>query len=110
MRIILLLVFIAISVRFALYIWSRKGHRQIARGMRTIAAVNAVMAAYREGDYETGLQKTEGLKDGFSKTAEYCFFAARCCIISVGWAKPKPACAKACLWKMNHRGVRWCIT
>jgi len=42
--------------------------------MRTIAAVNAVMAAYREGDYETGLQKTEGLKDGFSKTAEYCFF------------------------------------
>lgn len=33
-----------------------------------------VMAAYRQGDYETALQKTEDLKEGFSKTAAYCFF------------------------------------
>jgi len=77
MRIILILLVSAIVVRLALQFWSRKGHRAIARGVRTIATVNAIMAAYREGDYETGLQKAEALKDPmhpFSKTAEYCFF------------------------------------
>src|SRR5438874_2364727 len=74
MRTVLILVFIAIAIRIALYVWSHKGHRAISRGMRTIAGINAVMAAYREGNYEAGLQKAEGLKDPFSKTAEYCFF------------------------------------
>jgi tetratricopeptide (TPR) repeat protein len=74
MRAVVILVFIAIAIRIALYVWSHKGHRRISRGMRTIAGINAVMAAYHEGDYETGLQKAESLKDPFSKTAEYCFF------------------------------------
>jgi tetratricopeptide (TPR) repeat protein len=74
MRVILLLIVLAILLRLALQFWSRKGHRAIARGIRTISAINGVMAAYREGDYETGLQKAEGLKQGFTKTAEYCFF------------------------------------
>ncbi len=77
MRIIVILVLTAIVLRLALQFWSRKGHRAIARGIRTIATVNAIMAAYREADYETGLQKAEALKDPmhpFSKTAEYCFF------------------------------------
>jgi len=37
-------------------------------------ALKAVMAAYRMGDYALALQKAEGLKDGSSNTAEYCFF------------------------------------
>ena len=74
MRAIALLIVLAVLLRLALQFWSRKGHRAIARGIRTISAINGVMAAYREGDYETGLQKAEGLKHGFTKTAEYCFF------------------------------------
>jgi len=51
MRTVVILVFIAIAIRIGLYVWSHKGRRAISRGMRTIAAINAVMAAYREGDY-----------------------------------------------------------
>jgi tetratricopeptide (TPR) repeat protein len=64
-------------VRALIWFWSHKGHRQIARGIRTISAINAVMAAYREGDYEAGLKNAEGLKNPLnplSKSAEYCFF------------------------------------
>ena len=32
------------------------------------------MAAYRAGDYSTALNATEGLRDGTSKTARYCFY------------------------------------
>lgn len=32
------------------------------------------MAAYKAGDYSTALKATEGLKDGESKTAPYCFY------------------------------------
>ena len=77
MRLILLLLLAAVLVRALIWFWAHKGHRQIARGMRTISAINAVMAAYRAGDYETGLQKAEALKDPlnpFKKSAEYCFF------------------------------------
>ncbi len=42
--------------------------------IRTTKAINAVMAAYRGGDYRTALQRAESLKDGSSNTAEYCFF------------------------------------
>jgi len=77
MRLIILILFAALVVRAAVWFWAHKGHRQIARGVRMISAINAIMAAYREGDYETGLQKAEALKDPFkplSKSAEYCFF------------------------------------
>ena len=68
------IVFVLLTVAVWVYfrIWSR--HRAIARGIRITRAIDAVMAAYREGDYETALQKAEDLKNGFSKTAAYCFF------------------------------------
>jgi len=65
---------IAVVAWVSLRIWSRKGHRAIGRGLRRIGALDAVIAAYRHGDYETALQKTEDLKEGFSKTAAHCFF------------------------------------
>jgi tetratricopeptide (TPR) repeat protein len=74
MRLIILILLVAIVVRALIWFWAHKGHRQIARGMRTISAINAVMAAYREGDYETGLQKAESLKGHPDNKAEYCFF------------------------------------
>ena len=77
MRLVLLLILGALVLRAALWFWAHKGHRQIVRGMRTISAINAIMAAYREGDYEAGLQKAEALKDPLNplkKSAEYCFF------------------------------------
>src|SRR5437764_14952728 len=46
----------------------------IVPAIRTTKAINAVMAAYRGGDYRTALQRAESLKDGSSNTAEYCFF------------------------------------
>jgi tetratricopeptide (TPR) repeat protein len=70
---IILLIVAAVAVWILLWVWSHKGHGAIARGLRTIGALELVIAAYREGDYETALQKTEALKLGFSKTAEYCF-------------------------------------
>jgi tetratricopeptide (TPR) repeat protein len=77
MRLTILILLAALVVRAVVWFWAHKGHRQIARGMRMISAINAIMAAYREGDYEAGLQKAEALKDPFkplSKSAEYCFF------------------------------------
>lgn len=77
MRLILFLLLAALFVRALIWFVTHKGHRQIARGMRTVSAINAVMALYRAGDYETGLQKAEALKDPlnpFKKSAEYCFF------------------------------------
>ncbi len=71
---IVLLILIAVAAWVSLRVWSRKGHRAIGRGLRRIGALDAVIAAYRQGDYETALQRTEDLKDGFSKTAAYCFF------------------------------------
>ena len=77
MRLIVLILLAAILVRALIWFWAHKGHRQIARGIKTISAINGIMAAYREGDYETGLKKAEGLKDPLNplkKSAEYCFF------------------------------------
>ena len=71
---IILLIAVAVALWLLLWVWSHKGHRAIARGLRTIGTLNAVISAYREGDYETALQKTDDLKPGISKTAEYCFF------------------------------------
>ena len=68
------LIWLAIALLVYYLIWGRKGNGVIAREIRMITASKAVMAAYRDGDYALALQKTEGLKDGSSKTAEYCFF------------------------------------
>jgi tetratricopeptide (TPR) repeat protein len=46
----------------------------IVREARMVLAVSSVTASYRAGDYVSALQKTERLKDGESKTPEYCFF------------------------------------
>jgi tetratricopeptide (TPR) repeat protein len=75
---LLILIFVAAIVLGALiWFWVHKGNGQIARGIKMIAVINAIMAAYREGHYEAGLEKAEELKDPFkplSTTAEYCFF------------------------------------
>jgi len=55
-------------------IWRWKSESPIARGFRRLKVMEAVSAAYREGDYALSLEKAEGLKDGFTKTAEYCFY------------------------------------
>lgn len=74
----LIILFLGIAVSLAIYYliwyWGHRGHRQIARGTRTINALEAVTASYRAGDYQTALHQAEGLKHGFSKTPEYCFF------------------------------------
>jgi len=71
------ILFIGIAVSLLLYylIWygGHRGHRQIARGIQTLNALEAVQASYRAGDYQTGLQQSEALKRGSSKTPEYCF-------------------------------------
>ena len=38
------------------------GNGVIAQAIRTARAMNTAMAAYRIGDYDTALQKAEGLK------------------------------------------------
>jgi tetratricopeptide (TPR) repeat protein len=43
-------------------------------GLRLRNSREAVMAAYRPGDYSTALSASEGLKDGTSKTGPYCFY------------------------------------
>jgi tetratricopeptide (TPR) repeat protein len=55
------------------FVGGHKGIRAIAQAFGTSKAMNAVMAAYRNGDYITALQRTERLKNGQEKTGEYCF-------------------------------------
>src|SRR2546427_13218547 len=69
-----LVFWIAIAVFVCYQIWSRNRDGAIVHAIRTTKAINAVMAAYRGGDYRTALQRAESLKDGSSNTAEYCFF------------------------------------
>jgi tetratricopeptide (TPR) repeat protein len=68
------LIWIALAVLIYFLYFGRKRDGLIARAIRTMKAINAVMAAYREGDYETGLQKAEALKNHPDNKAEYCFF------------------------------------
>jgi tetratricopeptide (TPR) repeat protein len=42
--------------------------------LSTKSAREALMSAYRAGDYTTALAKTEGLKNGSEATGPYCFF------------------------------------
>src|SRR5215472_2394101 len=71
-----LLVGIVVSLLFyyAIWYWGHRGHRMIVRGRKTLGALDAVDGSYRAGDYRTALRQAEELKDGFSKTPEYCFF------------------------------------
>lgn len=71
-----LLVAVAVSLLlyYLIWYWGHRGHRMIARGTKTIDALEAVTGSYQAGDYETALQQAEGLKHGLSKTPEYCFF------------------------------------
>src|ERR1700757_4128390 len=71
-----LLIGIAVSllIYYAVWYWGHRGHRMIARGRKTLNALEAVDTSYRAGDYQTALEQAEGLKQGFSKTPEYCFF------------------------------------
>jgi tetratricopeptide (TPR) repeat protein len=72
-----LLIWVAVAVLIYFLFFGRKRDGVIGRAVRAMKAINAVMAAYREGDYEAGLKKTEALKDPLnplSKSAEYCFF------------------------------------
>ena len=49
------------------------GRGTLGRAFRTVRTMNAVMADYRDGDYESALQKAELLKNGDQLTPEYCF-------------------------------------
>src|SRR6266571_3245925 len=69
-----LVFWIAIAVFVCYQIWIRNRDGAIVHAIRTTKAINAVMAAYRGGDYRTALQRAESLKEGSSNTAEYCFF------------------------------------
>ena len=51
------LIWIALALLIYFLIFGRKRDGVIARGIRTMKAINAVMAAYREGDYEAGLKR-----------------------------------------------------
>jgi tetratricopeptide (TPR) repeat protein len=68
------LIWLILAALVFYLIWRWKSESPIARGMRKVKAIEAVTDAYRAGEYAVSLQKTEALKDGFSKTAEYCFF------------------------------------
>src|SRR6202021_3746750 len=70
-NLLILLGVVGLLVYF--FIGGRRGIRAITRAFGTSNAMNAVMAAYRNGDYITALKKTEGLKNGQEKTGEYCF-------------------------------------
>src|SRR5579864_7006453 len=67
-------IWIALALLIYLLYFGGKRNGAIARAVRTMKAINAVMAAYREGDYETCLQKAEALKNHPDNKAEYCFF------------------------------------
>jgi len=67
-------IIVSLLIYYAIWYWGHRGHRMIARGTKTMNALDAVIASYRAGDYQTALQQAEGLKRGFSKTPEYCFF------------------------------------
>ena len=94
-----LVFWIAIAVFVCYQIWIRNRDGAIVHAIRTTKAINAVMAAYRGGDYRTALQRAESLKDGSSNTAEYCFFRGSCCIILESSMTLNRTCEKAWLLK-----------
>ena len=75
---------VALLVYF--FIAGRRGMRAITRAFGTSNAMNAVMAAYRNGDYITALKKTEGLKIRPRKDWRI-LFPARWDVTSLGAAR-----------------------
>jgi tetratricopeptide (TPR) repeat protein len=67
------LIWLIVVALLVYYVIFRMGDGMIGREIRTGRAMNAVIAAYRAGDYSLALQKAENLKPGSAKTAEYCF-------------------------------------
>jgi tetratricopeptide (TPR) repeat protein len=67
-------IWIVLALLIYFLYFGRRRDGVVVRGIRTMKAINAVMAAYREGDYETGLQNAESLKNHPDNKAEYCFF------------------------------------
>ena len=67
---------IAAAIVLIAYLWFRSTRQNgaIVRALRIARVMNGALTAYREGDYQSALEKAEGLKDDLSKTAEYCFF------------------------------------
>jgi len=51
------------------------GHRQIARGMRAVNAIDAIMASYKAGDYAGALQNAQLLKQDRANAQEYYYFS-----------------------------------
>jgi hypothetical protein len=79
---------------YLIWYWGHRGHRQIARGIQTLNALEAVQASYRAGDYQTGLQQSEALKRGPPKRPSTASSAAPCCTNWEGSSRPKPPCVK----------------
>jgi hypothetical protein len=55
---------VSICIYYLIWYWGNRGHRQIARGTKTINALEAVQSSYRAGDYQIALQQAERLKNG----------------------------------------------
>jgi len=69
-----LLICLGVALLLYFLVRGRQGGGAITREIRTMRGSKAVTAAYRAGDYKLALKETEGLKDGASKTPEYCFY------------------------------------
>lgn len=74
MQVAVLILLVVVLLGANYLIRRGKGQSALAKALRMTRALEAVTAAYRAGDYATALEKAESLKDGSSKTAEYCFF------------------------------------
>ena len=64
-------IWLALALLVIYFIWRRKGTGVVAKSLRMSGTISTIMTAYRAGDYATGLEKTENLKDGSVKTPEY---------------------------------------
>ena len=73
----LLLLFVAIIAFIYFLIRSHSNRRRLGRAIDATKALKDLMASYREGDFQAVLQKSESLRNGSSKTPEYCFFRGK---------------------------------
>ena len=66
------LVWLGLLLLLYFLLGGRKGVVALTRALLISNVMKAVMSAYRAGDYEAALEKTEKLKEGAKKTPEYC--------------------------------------
>jgi tetratricopeptide (TPR) repeat protein len=59
------------------FLWRGRAGTGKPRTLGSTDPLDAVLAAYQAGDYETALRLTEGLKRRGSETPEYCFFRGK---------------------------------